>query len=116
MPQRLSCSKCGDNVDPGNIMRLALRGAFVVGPGFTWRPDLVTRADFTTTPPLTITYHIRPEARWSDGVPVTAHDFVFTHEARRSVAEQLINFEKDAPERHPERASRRREDGRGRAP
>ena len=26
--------KCGDNVDPGNIMRLALRGAFEVGPGF----------------------------------------------------------------------------------
>ena len=51
--------------------------------------------DFTTTPPLTITYHIRPEARWSDGVPVTAHDFVFTHEARRSVSEQLINFQKE---------------------
>ena len=27
---------------------------------------------FTTTPPFTLTYHIRPEARWSDGVPVTA--------------------------------------------
>ena len=33
--------------------------------------------------PFTLTYHIRPEARWSDGVPVTARDFVFTHQVRR---------------------------------
>ena len=26
-----------------------------------------------------VTYHIRPEAIWSDGVPVTADDFVYTH-------------------------------------
>ena len=88
--------RCGDSVDSGNIMRLALRGAFVVGPGFTWRPDLVTRADFTTSPPFTITYHIRPEARWSDGVAVTAQDFVFTHQVRSSVAEaELVNLQKE---------------------
>jgi peptide/nickel transport system substrate-binding protein len=28
--------------------------------------------------PFTLTYHIRPEARWSDGLPVTAADFQFT--------------------------------------
>lgn len=87
--------RCGDNLDPKNIMGLALRGAFAIGPGFSWRPGLVTRADFTTKPPFTITYHIRPEARWSDGVPITASDFVFTHEVRRSVAERLINWEKE---------------------
>jgi ABC-type transport system substrate-binding protein len=26
----------------------------------------------------TWTFHIRPDARWQDGVPVTAHDVVFT--------------------------------------
>src|SRR4051812_22108634 len=25
-------------------------------------------------------WHLRPDARWSDGVPVTADDFVFTHD------------------------------------
>ena len=35
--------------------------------------------------PFTITYRIRPEARWSDGVPVTARDFVFTHNAIRKL-------------------------------
>lgn len=26
---------------------------------------------------LVFTYHLRPEAKWSDGVPVTAHDYVY---------------------------------------
>jgi len=48
----------------------------------------------TTTPPLVTTtteddpcpdafcvvYHIRPDAKWSDDTPVTAGDFVYTHE------------------------------------
>ena len=41
----------------------------------------MSRATFTTRPPYTLTYHIRPEARWSDGIPVTARDFAFTHAA-----------------------------------
>ena len=45
-------------------------------------PKLVSDVDFTREPPFTLTYHIRPEARWSDGVPVTARDFVFTYRAR----------------------------------
>lgn len=27
-----------------------------------------------------VVYHIQPEAKWSDGTPVTASDFVYTHE------------------------------------
>ena len=41
-------------------------------------------SDVTKTPPFTLTYHIRPEARWSDGTPVSARDFVFTHETSLS--------------------------------
>src|SRR4029453_11151568 len=37
-------------------------------------------------PPFTLTYHIRPEAQWSDGVPVSAGDFVFTQAAIRKYA------------------------------
>ena len=86
--------RCGDLSDIGHLMAPAIRGAFKVGPGLTWQPDLAT-AEITKTPPFTVTYHIRPEARWSDGVPVTAGDFVFTHETRRAHAEELINFEKE---------------------
>ena len=60
-----------------------LGSAFVGASNFSVRPLLVSDVDYTRKPPFTLTYHIRPEARWSDGVPVTASDFVFTHRAIR---------------------------------
>jgi len=59
-----------------------LYGAFELGPDYVRRPRLVSDVDFTRKPPFTLTYHIRPEARWSDGTLVTARDFVFTYQAR----------------------------------
>ena len=65
-------------------------GAFEVGPD--------RRSAATSSPVQTIgsrkprsrsTYHIRPEARWSDGVPVTAPDFVFTHGRSASIATRV---------------------------
>jgi peptide/nickel transport system substrate-binding protein len=58
-------------------------GAFEVTPDATFRPDLVSSVDRVSRLPFTLRYHIRPEARWSDGVPVTARDFVFTHQVIR---------------------------------
>ena len=60
-----------------------LQKPFDVGPDFTYEESLVSRVDYTTRRPFTLTYHIRPEARWSDGVPVTAQDFIFTLQAIR---------------------------------
>jgi peptide/nickel transport system substrate-binding protein len=51
-------------------------GAFEVGPDAAYRPDLVSGVDVTKDP-FTLTYYIRPKARWSDGTPVTASDFRF---------------------------------------
>jgi peptide/nickel transport system substrate-binding protein len=80
--------RCHQGIPPaGHIMNLVLRGAFAVGPGFTWRPDLVTSVDVTTRPPYTLTYRIRPKARWSDDVPITAWDFEFTHQALLTLSE-----------------------------
>ena len=67
----------------GRIAARVLEAPFDVGPDFTWRPRLVTSVEFTKKPPFTLTYHIRPEARWSDGRPITSRDFVFTHQALR---------------------------------
>jgi peptide/nickel transport system substrate-binding protein len=58
-----------------------LQAPFEVGPDFTWRPRLVSSWSISPRPPFMLTYRIRPDARWSDGVPVTARDFVFTHRA-----------------------------------
>jgi peptide/nickel transport system substrate-binding protein len=88
-------SRCDSHLPPVNrIMHLALRGAFRVGPDFAYQPDLLARAEYTTTRPYMLTYHIRRDARWSDGVPVTARDFVFTQSAIRSVLKEM--WEPDA--------------------
>ena len=60
-----------------------LQKPFEVGPDFTFDESLVSRVDFTRKRPFTLTYHIRPAAHWSDGVPVTAQDFMFTLQAIR---------------------------------
>jgi peptide/nickel transport system substrate-binding protein len=70
-----------------------LEGAFERGPDRV-RPNLVTGVNFTKKPPFRLTYHIRPEARWSDGVAITARDFVFTHQTIRRLSQP---FEIGAP-------------------
>ena len=76
-PACLNPLTCTDMGDPA--LTQVLEGAFETGPDLVPRPNLVS----DVTPgrnPFSLTYHIRPEARWSDGVPVTARDFQFTHE------------------------------------
>ncbi|WP_330307269.1 MULTISPECIES: ABC transporter family substrate-binding protein [unclassified Streptomyces] len=38
-------------------------------------PDYVTSAELTSTSPQTVTYHLNPKARWSDGKPLSVRDF-----------------------------------------
>jgi peptide/nickel transport system substrate-binding protein len=57
--------------------QLVLRSAFVVSPRFVYSGDLLTRARLQLNPQR-LTFYINPKARWNDGVPVTANDFVFT--------------------------------------
>jgi peptide/nickel transport system substrate-binding protein len=70
--------------------------AFDVDARFKYRPRLVTRVTVSHGPPVTLTYYIRPEARWSDGVPVTAADFLFTHAARLALRSSLDPYARAA--------------------
>ena len=71
------------------IAELILLPAFDVSPQYTYRPRLVSRVTLTSKPPFTLTYHIRPAARWSDGVQITARDFVFTYRAQEARRAEL---------------------------
>ena len=75
---------------PFMVMDMVLPGAYRLGSDLTLRPALVSGVDVTTAPPFTLTYHIRPEARWSDGTPVSSRDFVFTH--RTSLSDRVELF------------------------
>jgi len=80
-------STCGGSIQSFFwITEKVLTPTFTVAPDFTLKPTLVSGVTYTKQPPFTVTYHIRPEARWSDRVPVTARDFVFTHKAIRRFA------------------------------
>ncbi len=78
----------------GDVVEKVLLPAFDVDGRFRYRPRLVSGVSVSRTPPVTLTYHIRPQARWSDGVPVTAADFVFTHAARLKLASSLPQTER----------------------
>ena len=61
----------------GRVPGLVFRGAYKPDPRNTLQPDLDSNVEFTRTAPFTLTYHIRPEAHWSDEVEISAQDFVF---------------------------------------
>jgi peptide/nickel transport system substrate-binding protein len=75
-PGCLNPLTCPVHGDP--MLTQVLEGAFEIGPDLVPRPNLVSHVDVDRSP-FSLTYHIRPQARWSDGVPVTASDFRFTH-------------------------------------
>ncbi|MCU1586809.1 MAG: extracellular solute-binding protein family 5 [Frankiales bacterium] len=60
-----------------NVMEGVLPSVFRTHPDFTVQldKDLMTSAELTSEKPETVTYKIKPEAKWSDGVPVDASDF-----------------------------------------
>jgi peptide/nickel transport system substrate-binding protein len=69
-----------------------IRGAFIITPKFTFKPDLISHYRVQQNP-MRITLFIRGNARWSDGVPVTGKDFAFTW--KEKLAKGLINVHTD---------------------
>jgi peptide/nickel transport system substrate-binding protein len=72
-----------------SLPRAVLPGAYEVRPDLTWKAQLVSKVDVSAKRLLTLTYHIRPEAHWSDGVPVSAGDFLFTYRTLVAYKTQL---------------------------
>lgn len=75
------CNPAGGSPATFLIAGKVLQAPYEVGADSQFRPRLVSGVTFTRRPPFALTYRIRPEARWSDGVPITAADFLFTHRA-----------------------------------
>lgn len=62
-----------------------LPSAYVINPKLVPQvnTDLLLSVEATSTTPLTIQYVINPKAVWSDGVPVTADDFIYAWQSQR---------------------------------
>jgi len=62
-----------------NVMYPVWPSAFDPGPDglLVLNCELLESAELTSSSPQTIVYRIRPDAHWSDGVPITARDFIY---------------------------------------
>jgi peptide/nickel transport system substrate-binding protein len=74
------------NADDGNLvetveaMNLLLPGTYVFLPSgaIQWNKDmLVEEPKVTSTSPQTVVYKIKPTAKWDDGTPISAKDFIY---------------------------------------
>ena len=67
------------------LLTQVLPSAYVITPKLVPQvnTDLLLSVEATSTSPLTIQYVINPKAVWSDGVPVTADDFIYAWESQR---------------------------------
>jgi len=67
---------CPNGFD-ARLIHLVLAGTLAVRAE-GWSPNVASRITLTRDP-FTVTLRIRPEAQWSDGTPITAADYVFSH-------------------------------------
>jgi peptide/nickel transport system substrate-binding protein len=57
---------------------------YIIQPNLTLTLDtnVVTSATVTSTNPQTVVYQINPKATWSDGVPISAQDFIYNWQSQ----------------------------------
>ena len=82
---------CNPNSATGNtwasqlVLEPVLPSAFVVSPGgdSIYDSAVISQAEVVSTSPQTVVYTISPQAVWSDGVAITAADFIYAWQQQR---------------------------------
>lgn len=68
----------GDNTVTKMVMEQVWPQPFVTAPSFDLETSgLLSSAEVHSVKPLSVVYVINPKATWSDGVPITASDFIY---------------------------------------
>jgi peptide/nickel transport system substrate-binding protein len=77
----------GDTPATQLVLNAVLPSAFTLGANgkVSGNPNLLVQshAEVVSTKPLTIVYVLNPKAVWSDGVPITAKDFIYAWTQQR---------------------------------
>jgi peptide/nickel transport system substrate-binding protein len=75
----------GDTPATLQVLAAVLPSPFIVGTngGLVQNPNLTVQSELTSVKPETIVYTLNPKAVWSDGVPITAKDFIYAWEQQR---------------------------------
>jgi oligopeptide transport system substrate-binding protein len=66
-------------IPEARILRALCEGLVIIGPDGNLAPG-VAQSWETSADGLQLTFRLRPEARWSDGQPLTARDFVASYQ------------------------------------
>jgi peptide/nickel transport system substrate-binding protein len=75
----------GADSSTSTLLASVLPSAYTILPNLTTvlNSDLLNGTKVTSVAPLTIQYVLNPAAVWSDGVPVSAEDFIYAWKAQR---------------------------------
>lgn len=78
----------GDSAATRLLLGAVLPSPFIVDPNgnVTPNPNLTLQSELVSTKPETIVYTLNPQAVWSDGVPITAKDFIYAWQQQRAGA------------------------------
>ncbi len=81
-------TEAGDSWATRMVLGPVLPSAFFPGPSGAADLDqsVVEQAEVVSLSPETIVYTINPKAVWSDGVPITASDFIYAWQEQRGMA------------------------------
>lgn len=70
----------------------ALARGYKLMPDFSYQPWLFSKdCEVTAQSPFTVDCQIRPEAKWSDGVPITSNDFKFTFDTIMDTKNDVVS-------------------------
>ncbi len=102
----------GNGVWTGMIVGPALARGYKLLPDFSYEPWIFDKdCTVLAKSPFTVDCTIRPEAKWSDGVAITADDFQFTFDmimneknnvVTRNGYDKILEFNVDQPHRVPD--------------
>jgi peptide/nickel transport system substrate-binding protein len=81
---------CGSLQATFHVTAPILAGAYRQRPDLTFEPVLVSSVDVEVKP-FTLTYHLKPEAQWSDGFSLTSDDLLFTLDAILDPANEIAS-------------------------
>jgi peptide/nickel transport system substrate-binding protein len=73
-------SSDGNIVETVQQENLIVPGAYTFLPSgkIQWNQDLLTsEPQVTSTSPQTVVYHLNPQAKWNNGTPISADDFIY---------------------------------------
>ena len=81
----------GDTAATRAVSSLVWAQVFQVGPGVAPKLDtaVIDDAEVVSVSPQTVVYHIDPRAQWSDGVPISAQDFVYAWLSQRGSGQDV---------------------------